>query len=328
MPALKLLPIVLLALLLTACEGWRKRPGLLETVGILPPPPTDLSVMSFNIRFGTAPDGPDHWDRRRTIALETIASRAPDILCLQEALRFQIDDLRAAFPHYGETGSGRDDGKSAGEHCTILFDAARFRLDRSGDFWLSDTPDLPGSTSWGNQITRICSWARLVELPGPVSRPGGRAFMVFNTHLDHQSEPSRRRSVELIAARILTLAGPREPVILAGDFNCGEDSPALRFLTGRAPRAVDEPGPGPGLTARWKGLVDTFRAVRPDEAEVGTYHAFKGTTTGDKIDFILASREVRVRSAEIVRDHRGGRYPSDHFPVTADLTLSANSAAP
>ncbi|MFN7019784.1 MAG: endonuclease/exonuclease/phosphatase family protein [Phycisphaerales bacterium] len=328
MPALRFLPIVLLALLLAACEGWRKRPGLLETVGILPPPPTDLSVMSFNIRYGTAADGPDHWDRRRSLALEAIAARAPDILGLQEALRFQIDDLRAAFPHYAETGSGRDDGRSAGEHCTILFDASRFRLDRSGNFWLSDTPEVPGSASWGNTITRICSWARLVELPDQASGPGGRAFLVFNTHLDHQSEAARQRSAELIASRILALAGPREPVILMGDFNCGEDSPALRFLTGRAPRAVDEPGPGPGLTARWTGLIDTFRAVNPDEAEVGTFHAFMGTTTGDKIDFILASREVRVRSASIVRDQRDGRYPSDHFPVTADLTISATTAAP
>lgn len=325
--ALSALSSAFLFLLIVSCEGIRKQPGLLEAVGVLPPPPTDLSVMSFNIRYGTASDGANAWPKRRDLLLDTIAADNPDVLCLQEALRFQIDELLVEMPWYTEYAVGRDDGRSAGEHCAILIRAARFRLDRSGTFWLSDTPDVAGSKSWGNDITRICSWVRLIEKPGGRTGeggPGGRAFYVFNTHLDHRSEPSRQKSAELIALRIANRDRLNDPVILAGDFNCGEQSPAIRFLTGQSPSPIEQGTP----TAGWAGLADSYRSLHPDDAEVGTFHAFKGTTSGEKIDFILVSRDVRVRSAAIIRAQRDGRFPSDHFAVMADLTLSADATAP
>jgi endonuclease/exonuclease/phosphatase family metal-dependent hydrolase len=133
-----------------------------------------------------------------------------------------------------------------------------------------------------------------------VERRDGRAFYVFNVHFDHESQPSRERSAELVARRISERAQP-DPVILLGDFNAGEENPAMRYLRERVP------------------LRDAFRALHPPAVEVGTYHAFHGTRTGAMIDAILISSEWEVRDAWIDRTEREGRYPSDHFPVTARL---------
>lgn len=198
--------------------------------GATAPIPVDLRVMTFNIRYGTANDGDDRWENRRGLVMDVIKSNNPDVLGLQEALRFQIDEIRAAFPEYAEVGVGRDDGKTKGEYSAILYRTPQLKLSGegpadSGTFWLSDTPEKIGSKTWGNGITRICSWARLREADG-------REFYVYNVHLDHQSEPSRRKSAVLLAERI-EHRSVRAPVIVTGDFNCGESSQAIRFLSGR-----------------------------------------------------------------------------------------------
>ncbi|HZW07145.1 MAG TPA: endonuclease/exonuclease/phosphatase family protein [Phycisphaerales bacterium] len=286
--------------------------------------PEPLTVMSFNIRYGTANDGEDRWEKRRGLVMDVIRSHEPDVIGLQEALRFQIDEIRKEMPAYAEVGVGRDDGKTKGEYSAILYRTPRLALagavaDTSGTFWLSDTPEKVASRTWGNGITRVCTWARLREVDGS-------QFVVFNTHLDHQSEPSRRRSVELIASRVQALP-VRVPVIVTGDFNCGEASPAIRFVTGAAASASG----GPGVEG-WTGLVDTFRVVHPDEANVRTFHAFKGVgdTTGkggpqgaltEKIDFVFVDEGWEVMDAAIDRTQRAGRYPSDHFPVVARVRM-------
>jgi endonuclease/exonuclease/phosphatase family metal-dependent hydrolase len=264
-----------------------------------------VSLLSFNIRYGTADDGPDHWDRRREMVMEVFERHAPDVVGLQEALAFQIAEIRERLPRYAAVGVGRDDGLTGGEHCTILYRADRFTLAESGTFWLSDTPDAVASATWGNSITRICTWARLID------DASGRAFYVFNTHFDHVSQPSRERSVRLIAERVAARAHP-DPLIVMGDFNIGETNPAMAFLL------RDPDGPG------W---VDTFRVVHPDETEVGTFNAFRDRTDGDKIDFILAAPGVRVLEASIDRARVDGRSPSDHEPVTARIELPARPGA-
>jgi endonuclease/exonuclease/phosphatase family metal-dependent hydrolase len=167
-----------------------------------------------------------------------------------------------------------------------------------GTFWFSPTPEVPGSTRWGNTITRICSWARLED------RASARAFHVYNLHLDHESGPSRERSAEFLARRILA-RGARDPVLVLGDFNAGADQLPIRYLLTSVP------------------LTDTFRALHPDTTGVGTYHAFTGRTEGPRIDHILASGEWTVRSAGIDRGNEAGRYPSDHYPVYAVVRLVA-----
>ena len=259
-----------------------------------------MTVMSFNIRYGLAGDGENRWDLRKDLVVGVIREHAPAVIGLQEALRCQLDYLQARLPGYGLIGMGREAG-GEGEHAAILYRTDRFEAAESGTFWLSDTPEVV-SRHWGNTCLRICTWVRLVE------KQTGRGFSVWNTHLDHESQPSREKSVRLIAGR-LGERGSAEPAVVMGDFNAGEGNPAVRFLTGGG-------GAGDGRLPR---LRDTFRVLHPDEAAVRTYHAFTGRREGEKIDYILVTPGFRVLAASIERWHEGGRYPSDHFPVTATL---------
>ena len=260
-----------------------------------PPAREPLTVMSFNIRYGTAKDGENEWARRRTMLFDLVREQDADLIGLQEALDFQIDEIVAAAPGYATIGVGRDDGRARGEFAALLFRKNRFRVAEAGTFWLSDTPTVTASKTWGNNITRICTWARLIDRDG-------RGFFVFNVHLDHQSQPSRERSTQLLRERIDARSVATDPVLVTGDFNVGEKNPALATLLGP--------------------LVDTFRVVRPQEMTVGTFTGFKfGNIEGDKIDYILVQPGTEVMHADIVRFTREQRYPSDHFPVVARVRL-------
>jgi endonuclease/exonuclease/phosphatase family metal-dependent hydrolase len=263
-----------------------------------------LTVLTFNIRYGTADDGENRWDRRRDLLFDVIRTENADIVGLQEALRFQIDEMVAALPVYAMVGVGRDDGRDAGECSAILYRRSRLSIVDSGTFWFSDTPEQPGSTSWGNRITRICTWARFRDTSGD-------GFYVYNLHLDHESQPSRERSVRLLAERIRSRSAKDDPVIVTGDFNADEQNPATRWLLG------DETALA-GAETRGIDLTDTFRALHPKASGVGTYNGFAfGRIDEQKIDYVLVDRHFVARDARIVHTSRGQRYPSDHFPVVA-----------
>ncbi len=261
-----------------------------------------LSVMSFNIRYGTANDGDNHWNLRREFLFDVMREANADLVGLQEALDAQIAALLQALPHYAVVGVGRDDGRTRGEYAAILYRRDRFHVSDAGTFWFSDTPEVVASRSWGNNITRICTWARFVDRDG-------QAFWHYNVHLDHESQPSRERSTALLAERIAARRVPAEPVIVTGDFNVGETNPAIIRLTASVPS-------GPAL------FVDTFRVRQPDEKVAGTFNGFKfGQTGGEKIDYVLVQPGTDVLDAAIIRTSRNDRYPSDHFPVTARIVL-------
>jgi endonuclease/exonuclease/phosphatase family metal-dependent hydrolase len=191
-------------------------------------------------------------------------------------------------------GVGRTDGKEDGEYAAILYRRERLTVKTSDTFWLSDTPKVVASKSWGNTIERICTWALFDD-------GRGRPFYVYNVHLDHQSQPSRERSVALLLTTIEART-PTAPVIVTGDFNSGEKNPAAQAM---APR-----------------FRDTFRVLHPDDAEVGTFTGFTfGRTQGEKIDYVFVEPGVEVVRAEILRTSHDGRYPSDHFPVVATVRL-------
>lgn len=265
-------------------------------------PRAPLNVMSFNIRYGTAKDGENAWPARRQMLFDVLRREDADLIGLQEALDFQIREILKAMPHYAVVGVGRDDGKMRGEYSAILFRRDRFHVAEAGTFWFSDTPSTVASRSWGNRITRICSWARFIDRDGS-------AFWHYNLHLDHESQPSRERSTELLARRIEERTVSSEPVIVTGDFNVGEDNAAVRTL-------VSEKGDAPGR------FVDTFRERHAADTRVGTFSGFRqGRIDGPKIDYVLVQPGTEVLSATIVRFSRSGRYPSDHFPVTARIRL-------
>jgi endonuclease/exonuclease/phosphatase family metal-dependent hydrolase len=259
-----------------------------------PAPGEPLTVMSFNIRYGTANDGDNHWLKRREQLFELLRAQRADIIGVQEALRGQLDEIVQAVPGYAFVGVGRADGRQAGEYAAILYRTDRFQIRRSDTFWFSDTPGIVKSVSWGNRIERICTWAYVEDRLGP-------SFVVYNVHLDHESQPSRERSVALLLATI-AVRDPRAPAIVTGDFNAGEQNPATIAM-----RAA---------------FQDTFRLRLPGALEVGTFNGFKpGQTAGDKIDYVFVEPGTEVLDAAIVRTAQGGRYPSDHFPVTARVRL-------
>ncbi|MFH1719018.1 MAG: endonuclease/exonuclease/phosphatase family protein [Planctomycetota bacterium] len=271
----------------------------------------ELRVMTFNIRYGAANDGENHWKNRREMAFDVIRKNQSDVVGLQEALRFQIDEIREALPVYGEIGVAREDGKTDGEYSAILYRLDRFKADESGTFWLSDTPEVPGSNQWGGACVRICSWARLVEIKT------GRAFYMFNLHLDHVSQPSRQNSAVLLSKRIL---GRKhlDPFVVTGDFNSGESNPVVTYLKGETALGLPNESPSKSPVP----MLDTFRVLHPDAKVVGTSHGFKGGRQGNKIDYILVPPALEVLDAQILYDNIDGRYPSDHYPVTARLRIA------
>ena len=266
--------------------------------------------MSFNIRYGTADDGAHAWPNRRALVVRTIRDHAPHVLALQEALRFQLDELAQALPRYQQLGVGRDDGVARGEFAAVLVDTSRFTVDTSGTDWFSDTPTVPGSTSWGNTLPRITTWALLRD------RLTDERIWAYSLHLDHASQPSRERSVEFLLAEHerraasqrardanqaeVTGALPEPRLLVMGDFNADEANPAYRRL----------------LDA---GLVSAFRVRHPDAKVAGTFTGFRDAADGGIIDHVLLGRGWRVIDADIDRRRYGALWPSDHFPVWAIL---------
>jgi endonuclease/exonuclease/phosphatase family metal-dependent hydrolase len=265
--------------------------------------PSSFALMTFNIRYGTASDGRNSWSNRRDAAMEVIRRNNPDIIGLQEALGFQLDQLVTGLGGYVRIGAGRDDGKEAGEHAAILFRSERFALVKSGTFWLSKTPDVPGSRSWGSHSPRICTWAKLHD------RKTGRGILCYNVHLDPLWPQAREKGIALVVRHIASQDGAL-PVVITGDFNSGERSRAIRLLKGEC-RDND----CPALPMHF--FTDTFRTVHPLARQVGTFNFFYGINAGPKIDFILSSPGIDVCDARIVRDVINDHYPSDHYPVFA-----------
>ena len=299
--------LIILFALCCYCNAGAALPGTAAKGGL------ELKVMTFNIRYGTADDGENRWENRRQTVFDVLRENQPDVLGLQEALDFQIDEICKAIPEYGRLGVAREDGKTKGEYCAILYRQNLFDVNESGTFWFSDTPNVPGSSHWGNANIRICTWARFVE------KKTGAAFYHYNLHLDHVSQPSREKSAVLLAHRIHDRKHP-DLFIITGDFNAGENNPAITYLKGKTAL-----GEGESKSEKPLAVVDTFRVLHPDANEVGTFNAFKGNRKGEKIDFIFTLPDVRVMEAEIVRTERNGRYPSDHFPVTARIRLPAGT---
>ena len=258
-------------------------------------PNSTLRVGTFNVRCDFAHDGEQRWEHRKDRFAQALGQWQPDVVGLQEPLLHQYDFLREALPAYQSVGVGREDGQSAGEFCPVFFRHGRFRLMDSGTFWFSETPAAPGSASWGNRIPRLCTWVRLTDLD---AAPGPSAFTFYNLHLDHESQPSRERSVSLLRERIGS--APEDAAIVVGDFNAAPDNPAILALSGPA-----SPVPVSALS----------QCAEPP----GTFHGFTGQASGGPIDYVFLSPPWEVLDAEVLHGDGQTPYISDHFPLAASV---------
>ena len=253
---------------------------------------SSLTVASFNVRYGPARDGIHSWPDRRQFAVATARGLDADILGLQEPVDYQVEFFAEHLPDYDWVGLGRDDGERGGEYCPIYVRRDRGQIVNHGTFWLSDTPEVAGSRTWGNRCVRICTYAE-ISLP----EDSGSVF-VFNCHLDHESQFAREAAVRLIRNRMELIAAGR-PTILMGDFNVTPENPALT------------------------PLHEDYRDVHAHlPSTEGTFHGFSDAAPFDKIDYIWVNHAWEIDHAEIHRDRPEGMYPSDHDPVSARLRLS------
>jgi endonuclease/exonuclease/phosphatase family metal-dependent hydrolase len=269
----------------------------------------ELRLMSFNVRYESPDDrGARAWKNRIPGSVRMVRRLRPDCIGVQEAEHGPVADLWASLPDYEFFGVGRDDGRRAGEYSGIFYRRDRFRADPAdcGTFWLSDTPEIPGSRTWGNEIPRVAAWVRLIDLAT------GRGFYLYNTHWDHKNQTSRERAALLMASRIDARKHADEPVAVIGDFNANETNPGMLYLTGRR-------GEVAGAERVWtNGLVDTYQALNSGEKNRRTLHFWKGSREGAfKVDHILVSRGAGITESTIVSEDQP--VVSDHFPVFARI---------
>ena len=285
----------------TAGKDFKELAALLETHAAAET--RNLRVMSFNIRYGTARDGDNAWPRRRELVLDTIRRFDPDLLGTQETLPQQRAWLEERLPAYRAIGRGRQ-SKGGGEQCTVFIRKNRIEALESGTFWLSPTPEVPGSRGWDAALPRIATWVRFKDLRSQ------RTLRFVNTHFDHRGKKARAQSGLLLHTRIAAFPED-EPVIVTGDFNAREGSAPYKALLPDGTRLVD--------TFRashpWRGRDGTFQ--RRD----GTFHGFRGIADGRRIDWALVSKDLSIRGARVEDHSDKGRWPSDHFPVTTVVSL-------
>lgn len=269
-------------------------------------PNADLTVMSFNIRYGAANDGENHWNKRKEFVAETIQEVSPDLLGLQECLPFQRDFIAKHMPDYAVHAAGREDGKEQGEMCAIFYRKDRFELLDSGHFWLSESPDVAGSKSWDSSLPRMASWVLLKDKKSESEKP----ILYTNTHFDHRGEEARIESAKMIRETILNGIGYKKcDAIVTGDFNAGEGSKPYEAMFAE-------------VDGKKSPVVDTYRSFVPEKKDgEGTFSGFKASgTQGARIDWIGVSAAWKIEDAQILHNSRDGRTPSDHFPITAKLT--------
>ncbi len=253
-----------------------------------------IVIATFNIRYDNPRDSGNLWADRKAYVASLIRFHDFDVFGTQEGLKHQLDDIQQQLPQYERYGIGRDDGQTKGEHSAIFYKKEKFTLLKSGDFWLSETPDKPGF-GWDARINRICSWVQLKD------KVTGKTFYCFNVHYDHQGMVARRESSKLLLSKIRSISG-KDPVILTGDFNGDHRSEWYESI------------------AHSGVLKDSFREVKHPYVNNGTFQNFgRNFNTADIIDHVFISTHFTVKRWGVLTDSYSGKFPSDHFPVLTEI---------
>lgn len=255
-----------------------------------------VRLMTYNIRYGGAPDGEDAWPARKESVAKTL--RDADIIGLQEVEVGQLRYLETALPDFTFVGVGRTDGREAGEFSPLGVRTARFKILESGTFWLSETPEQVGSRGWDAALPRIATWVLVQDASS------GGSWGVINSHFDHRGPQARSEAGGLIRERTGIFPG-ESPVVVMGDLNASPDSPPLVALTTEGPRQLHD---ARGVT------------VTPPAGPAGTWNGFKEIDDSRRIDHILVSPNVVVQSYEVLDPRTpAGRFASDHLPIRVTL---------
>ncbi|MGW0711668.1 endonuclease/exonuclease/phosphatase family protein [Streptomyces sp. NPDC002643] len=278
---------------LSHTTGLSTEPAVAAEESAAPP----LDTMSFNLRYASTVQ-PNSWAVRRPVMRELLRQEAPHVIGTQEGLYQQLLDIEADLaPNYRWIGVGRAGG-TRDEFMAVFYDIRRLAPVEHAHFWLSDTPEVPGSNTWGGGSIRMVTWVRFRDL-----QDGDRQFYVLNTHLDNVSQYARERAAALIVQRIGGLDRSL-PLVVTGDFNVAAHNNVVYD------------------TMLGAGLVDTWDAAAERSALYATFHGYQPLTpNGSRIDWILTTPGITVHRAEINTYSSGGQFPSDHLPVQASLTL-------
>ena len=263
---------------------------------------TDIRVMTFNIRGGSPEsDGINAWPNRAALNVDTIRRHAPDLVGFQELKEECLETYKEHLPEYRYL-LGTEYGRTPPfQYAALCWRSSRFELVESGGCWLSETPDT-FSGSWGTTVVRSASWVKLQ------TKPQGPVLVHWNTHLDHRSELARFEGAKVILQKIAESPKEGPLVVMTGDFNCAPGSDVYREY-------------------QKHGFSDTFiDAGHEDSAENFTFHRFEGEQHPTvRMDWILTldgAQKTTTRSCTIVRDNEHPLYPSDHYPVVADLQIT------
>jgi len=260
----------------------------------------NYTVMTWNIRYNNPNDGPDAWPHRKDWVAEIIQREKIDLVGLQEVPQDQYEDLQERLPDLKSYGVGRNDGKRSGEAVPIFYRPSRFELIDKSTFWLSKTPDKPGSKDWDAAITRIVSWVKLKD------KRTEEVFYFMNTHFDHRGPKARQESAKLLIEKLRETFSDH-PVILTGDFNTKPGSEPYQILTADSEQAA----------FRDAKSVSMKQPTGPDS----TWCGFKAVAPGQRIDLIFATNGVQVQSHQTLVDQKEGRFPSDHLAVVAKMKV-------
>lgn len=257
-------------------------------------------VISWNIRLDTESDGRNAWPLRKGKVVRLLKSYRPDVFGIQEAMFHQMEYITKQMPGYERVGKCRDDGSTKGEASPVYFNSKKFRVGRSGTFWLSETPEVIGSRGWDAACNRVVTWVELYP-----SMTGEKPFVVFNTHFDHMGEVARRNSAILLLHAIDSLAKNMN-VIVMGDFNSKPvDEPIRIIKDSKEPKLLD---------AR-------MIALKKDDPG----YTFTGFTVKDheseQIDYVFVKEDELVTDYKVDQRSKNGFFPSDHLPVIVSIAL-------
>ena len=261
---------------------------------------------TFNIRLQN--DGDEKagvgWSVRRDRVADYIKKNRVEVVGMQEVLHAQLEDLLARLPEYDYVGVGRTDGATKGEYSPVFFLKEKFEVLEKGNFWLSETPEVPGSVGWDAALERIASYAKLKD------KATGKIFMAVNTHFDHVGVKARRESAKLIMKKIQEIVGTR-PAVVTGDFNVTEDDEAYATMT--SSQIVN------GKSSNCK-FNDAYHMTPNHTGTTYTWHQFCQIPPlkRSKIDFIFITPSIRVNHSHIEVPNPDALL-SDHNPHWADL---------